>query len=309
MPSRAERRGAGLFALLALAVPPGTAAAQAVRAESGAPPPGGLEGRPVVLVTGSTNGLGREVALAMAATGAHIIVHGRDRDRGLEVVERIAAAGTGSASFHAADLGSMAEVRALGEAVLRDHDRLDVLVNNAGIWLTGETTRRMSVDGHELTFAVNYLSHFLLTRILLPIIPASPASRIVNVSSGAQAPIDFRDPMLAEGYTGSRAYAQSKLAQILFTLDLADELADREIRVNALHPATLMDTNMVLSAGVRPRSSVEEGLEAVMRLIISEEIGSGGYFDGLRPARAHAQAYDGEARARLRHLSEELTRR
>lgn len=308
MPSRAERRGAGLFALLALAVPPG-AGAQAVRAEPGAPPSGAPEGRPVVLVTGSTNGLGREVALAMAATGAHVIVHGRDRDRGLEVVERIAAAGAGSASFYQADLGSMAEVRTLGEAVLRDHDRLDVLVNNAGIWLTGETTRRMSADGHELTFAVNYLSHYLLTRILLPIIPASRASRIVNVSSGAQTPIDFRDPMLAEGYTGSRAYAQSKLAQILFTVDLADELADRDIRVNALHPATFMDTNMVLSAGVRPRSSVEEGLEAVMQLIVSEEIGSGGYFDGLTPARAHAQAYDGEARARLRRLSEELTRR
>ena len=308
MPSLAERRGAGLFALLALAVPPG-AGGQAVRTEPGAPASEGLEGRPVVLVTGSTSGLGREVALAMAATGAHVIVHGRDRDRGLEVVERIAAGGVGSGSFYAADLSSLGEVRAFGEAVLRDHDHLDVLVNNAGIWLTGETTRRRSVDGHELTFAVNYLSHFLLTRILLPVIPHSPASRIVNVSSGAQAPIDFRDPMLAEGYSGSRAYAQSKLAQILFTMDLADEFADRGIRVNALHPATFMDTNMVLSAGVRPRSSVEEGLEAVMQLIVSEEIGSGGYFDGLRPARAHAQAYDGEARARLRRLSEELTRR
>lgn len=307
MPSRTEHRGAGLSALLAAGRPPG-AGARAVPTEPGASPTGAHEGHPVVLVTGSTNGLGREVAFAMAATGAHVIVHGRDRDRGLDVVERIAAAGAGSASFYAADLGSMAEVRALGEVVLRDHDRLDVLVNNAGIWLTGETTRRMSVDGHELTFAVNYLSHFLLTRILLPIIPASPASRIVNVSSGAQAPIDFRDPMFAAGYTGSRAYAQSKLAQILFTFDLAEELADTGIRVNALHPATFMDTNMVLSAGVRPRSSVEEGLEAVMQLIVSGDIGSGGYFDGLRPARAHAHAYDREARARLRRLSEELTR-
>lgn len=308
MPSRTECRRAGLFALPAVAVSRG-AGARAVRPEPGVSPHGAPEGRPVVLVTGSTDGLGREVALATAATGAHVIVHGRDRDRGLEVVERIAAAGAGSASFHAADLGSMAEVRALGEAVLGDHDRLDVLVNNAGIWRPGETARRTSVDGHELTFAVNYLSHFLLTRILLPVIPASPASRIVNVSSGAQAPIDFDDPMLSEGYTGSRAYAQSKLAQILFTFDLAEELADTGIRVNALHPATFMDTTMVLSAGVRPRSSVEEGLGAVMALIISGEIGSGGYFDGLRPARAHAQAYDGEARARLRRLSEALTRR
>ena len=308
MPSRAERRGAGLVALFALAVPSG-AGGQVVRAEPGAPPPQSLEGRPVVLVTGSTSGLGREVALAMAERGAHAIVHGRDRARGLEVVEQIAAEGTGSASFYRTDLGSMAEVRALGEAILRDYGRLDVLVNNAGIWLSGESARRTSADGHELSFAVNYLSHFLLTRMLLPIIPPSPTSRIVNVSSGAQTPIDFDDPMLEEGYSGSRGYAQSKLAQILFTFDLAEELADTGIRVNALHPATLMDTNMVLAAGVRPRSSVEEGLEAVMHLIISEDVGSGQYFDGLRPSRAHAQAYDGEARARLRRLSEELAGR
>ena len=308
MTSRPDRRRAGLFTLLTLAVPSG-AGAQAVTAEPGAPPPESLEGQPVVLVTGSTSGLGREVALAMAGRGAHVIVHGRNRERGLEVVERIAAEGTGSASFYTADFVSMARVRALGEAILRDYGRLDVLVNNAGIWLPGESTRRVSADGHELSFAVNYLSHFLLTRMLLPIIPASPASRIVNVSSGAQTPIDFDDPMLDDGYSSRRSYAQSKLAQILFTFDLAEELEDAGIGVNALHPATLMDTNMVLSAGVRPRSSVEEGLEAVMHLIVSADVGSGRYFDGLRASRAHPQAYDEEARARLRRLSEEFVGR
>ena len=305
MPSRPERRRAGLFARLFPAAL-SKASGQAVAAETGTPPPESLEGRPVVLVTGSTRGLGRKVALAMAGRGAHVIVHGRNRERGLGVVERIAAAGAGSASFRAADLDSMARVRDLGEAILRDHGRLDVLVNNAGIWLPGESARRVSADGHELSFAVNYLSHFLLTRMLLPIIPASPASRIVNVSSGAQTPIDFDDPMLDNRYSGSRGYAQSKLAQILFTFDLAAELEDTGIEVNALHPATFMDTNMVLSAGVRPRSSVEDGLEAVMHLIVSEDVGSGRYFDGLRPSRAHGQAYDGESRMRLRRLSEEL---
>ena len=308
MTFRPDRRRANLFTLLTLAVPSG-AGAQAVTAEPGAPTAESLAGRPVVLVTGSTSGLGREVALAMAGRGAHVIVHGRNRERGLEVVERIAAEGTGSASFYAADFGSMARVRALGEAILRDHGRLDVLVNNAGIWLQGESARRVNEDGHELSFAVNYLSHFVLTRMLLPIIPASPASRIVNVSSGAQTPIDFDDPMLESGYSGSRGYAQSKLAQILFTFDLAADLEDTGIKVNALHPASLMDTNMVLAAGVRPRSSVEEGLEAVMHLIVSEDVGSGRYFDGLRPSRAHRQAYEEEARARLRRLSEELTGR
>ena len=257
-------------------------------------------------MTGSTNGLGREVALAMAARGAHVIVHGRNRERGLEVVERIGAAGAGSASFYAADLGSIAQVRALGRAILRDYERIDVLVNNAGIWLSRDNTRRLSADGHELSFAVNYLSHFLLTRMLLPIIPESPTSRIVNVSSGAQTPIDFDDPMMEDGYSGRRSYAQSKLAQILHTFDLAEELEGTGIRVNALHPATLMDTNMVLSAGVRPRSSVQEGLEAVMNLIVSEDLGSGQYFDGLRVSRANRQAYDEEARAELRRLSEAL---
>lgn len=280
--------------------------AQAILPEPEAPAPESLAGRQVVLVTGSTNGLGREVALAMAERGAHVIVHGRNRERGLEVVERIGATRGGSASFYAADLGSIAQVRALARAVLRDYDRIDVLVNNAGIWLSRDNTRRLSADGHELSFAVNYLSHFLLTRMLLPIIPESPGSRIVNVSSGAQTPLDLDDPMMEDGYSGRRAYAQSKLAQILFTFDLARELEGTGIKVNALHPATLMDTNMVLSAGVRPRSSVEEGLEAVMNLIVSDDLGSGQYFDRLRASRANRQAYDEEARAELRRLSEAL---
>jgi NAD(P)-dependent dehydrogenase (short-subunit alcohol dehydrogenase family) len=276
-------------------------------AEPPAPGPASLEGRRIALVTGSTSGLGREVALALASGGAHVIVHGRDRERGLEVVEQIRASGRGSASFYAADLASLTQVRALGQAILRDYDRLDVLVNNAGIWLSGDDERRTSADGHELSFAVNYLSGFLLTHTLLPRVPRSPTSRIVNVASVAQTPLDFDDPMMERGYSGGRSYGQSKLAQILFTFDLAAELADTGIKVTALHPATLMDTNMVRAAGVQPRSSVDEGLEAVMNLIDSPDVESGAYHNGLRPARANAQAYDADARAALRSLSEELT--
>ena len=212
----------------------------------------------------------------------------------------------GSASFYAAELSSMEQVRGLAEAILRDYDRLDVLVNNAGISLRDDT-RQTSADGHELGFAVNYLSGFLLTHLLLPIIPDGPESSIVNVSSGAQTPIDLDDPMMESGYSGRRSYAQSKLAQILFTFDLARELESTGVRVNTLHPATFMNTNMVLSAGIQPRTSVEEGRDAVLNLITSRDIGSGRYFNGLRPAQANHQAYDEEARARLRHLSEELT--
>ncbi len=285
---------------------PAFALGQAIMAEPSSPPSESLGGRQIVLVTGSTDGLGREVALAMGEVGAHVLVHGRNRTRGLEVVEKIRAGGKGSASFYAAELSSMEQVRGLAEAILRDYDRLDVLVNNAGISLRDDT-RQTSADGHELGFAVNYLSGFLLTHLLLPIIPDGPESSIVNVSSGAQTPIDLDDPMMESGYSGRRSYAQSKLAQILFTFDLARELESTGVRVNTLHPATFMNTNMVLSAGIQPRTSVEEGRDAVLNLITSRDIGSGRYFNGLRPAQANHQAYDEEARARLRHLSEELT--
>lgn len=293
----------GLAASLALAAAPMTA--QMVLPQPPAPSPRALEGRQVVVVTGSTSGLGREVAIAMGQRGAHVVVHGRSRERGLEVAQEIQA-GPGSASFYAADFGSLAQVRALGDAIVRDYGRVDVLVNNAGIWLSGDGDRYESSDGLELSFQVNYLAGYLLTKMLLPIVPPSPDSRIVNVASGAQAPIDFDDPMIEQNYSGGRSYSQSKLAQVMHAIDLANELDGTGIRVNSLHPATLMDTNMVLANGVTPRSSVEEGLEAVMNLIAPSDVGSGGYYNGTREARANAQAYDAEARAALRRLSDEL---
>jgi NAD(P)-dependent dehydrogenase (short-subunit alcohol dehydrogenase family) len=167
----------------------------------------------------------------------------------------------------------------------------------------------VSDDGHELHFAVNYLSGFLLTRMLLPLLERSAPSRIVNVASIAQTPIDFDNVMLEEDYGGSRAYAQSKLAQIMFTVDLANELKGRGVVAVALHPATLMNTDMVLEAGIRPRATIDEGADAVMQLVTMEDPSNGQYFDGLEPARANDQAYDSDARARLRELSEALTAR
>lgn len=260
----------------------------------------------VVLITGSTDGLGREVALELGGPGTHVIVHGRNEERGREVVGAIEKAG-GSARFYRADLADMAEVQAFADEVLGDHDRLDVLINNAGIWLPSERGRQLNDEGHELHFAVNYLSHFLLTHELLPLLREAPAARIVNVSSAAQRPIDFDDVMLEHGYSDGRGYAQSKLAQILFTFDLARELEGTGIRVNALHPATMMNTTMVLSRGARARASVEEGLEAVMHLVTSPEVGTGEYYNGTNRAEANAQAYDEAARERLRRLSKELT--
>lgn len=265
------------------------------------------EGRQIVLVTGSTDGVGREVALELGAEGAHVIVHGRNAQRGQEVIAEIEERG-GTARFIQADLGSLAQVRELAATVLRDYDRLDVLVNNAGIGRGQDgAPREESADGLELRFAVNYLSHFLLTRTLLPLLIESAPARIVSVSSAAQNPIDFDDVMLLrEPYEGTRAYGQSKLAQILMTMDLAEELEGTGVTANAVHPETFMNTSMVLERGGTAVATVEEGAASVLNVIRSPDAGTGQYFNVQRVGRAHAQAYDVEARRRLRELSMEL---
>jgi len=268
-----------------------------------------LKGK-TILVTGSTDGVGRFVAERLAADGAEAIVHGRDRARGESLVQQIRKAG-GEARFFRADFASLAEVKSFASAVRRSAHHIDVLVNNAGIGSAGQgrqESRELSADGFELRFAVNYLAPFLLTRLLLPWLERAKEARIVNVASAGQQAIDFSDVMLERGYSGARAYRQSKLAQILFTFDLAEELDGRPITVNSLHPATFMDTTMVRRAGVKPISTVEEGGAAILKLVASPALAdvSGRYFDGLKEARADPQAYDKSARKRLRALSFEL---
>jgi len=265
-----------------------------------------LDGK-AVLVTGSTDGVGRRVAIRLGEAGANVLVHGRDQDRGRSVVADIKAAG-GTANFLAADFASLAEVRRLADTILETEPRLDILINNAGIGTAG-VTRLESADGYELRFAVNYLSGFLLTHLLLPLLRHGGPAQIVNVASAGQQAIDFDDLMLEHGFSGSRAYCQSKLAQIMFTIDLAQELAGSEIVVNALHPATYMDTTMVRRAGVTPMSTVEEGAAAILNLAVppAGKRGSGRYFNGLSERRAHAQAYDDAARRRLHAISRRLT--
>lgn len=259
-----------------------------------------------ILITGSTDGVGRVVARRLGAGGARVLVHGRDATRGRAVVAEIEAAG-GKAEFLAADLSSLAEVRGLAEAVRGKTSRLDILINNAGIGTAG-VKRQVSADGYELRFAVNYLAGFLLTTELLPLLEASAPARIVNVASAGQQAIDFGDVMLTRSYDGVRAYCQGKLAQILFTIDLAEQLKGSGVTVNALHPASYMDTTMVRQAGVTPWSSVETGADAILNLATSPDLEgrSGLYFDGLKESRADAQAYDVKARQQLRTLSLDL---
>jgi NAD(P)-dependent dehydrogenase (short-subunit alcohol dehydrogenase family) len=235
-----------------------------------------------------------------------VLLYGRSTER-LEATSEEVRGQTGSEKLrcYPADLSSLGEVRGLAEQVFSQHERLDVLVNNAGI-ISRE--RKESEDGHELTFAVNYLSHFLLTSLLLPLLRDSAPSRIVNVASAGQSPVDFSNLMLERGYDAMRAYTQSKLAQILFTLELAGHLQDSGVTVNALHPASLMDTKMVHSTFGYTMSTVEEGAEAVVHLVVSPEAEgvTGRYFDGKREARANRQAYDTKARRRLWVMSEKL---
>ncbi len=263
-----------------------------------------------VLITGSTDGVGRYVATKLAVAGAKVLIHGRDKMRAKTLSDEIRRAGGFEPIFYQADLSSLAEARKLADAVLADHRRVDVFVSNAGIGSQNEgPARQTSKDGYELRFAVNYLSGFLLARLLLPLLKASAPSRIVNVASLGQHPIDFDDVMIAKNYSGSRAYAQSKLSQIMFTIDLAEELRGSGVTANSLHPATYMNTTMVRAGGITPMSTVEQGGNAILHLVTGDDVESksGLFFNGMNEAEANPQAYDAIARQRLRALSLELT--
>jgi NAD(P)-dependent dehydrogenase (short-subunit alcohol dehydrogenase family) len=255
-----------------------------------------------ILVTGATDGLGRALATRLAGEGATVLAHARTEERGHEALADLLD-GPGDVRLVVGDLASLSAVRALADQV---PDRLDVLVNNAGIGFAGG--RQQSDDGYELRFAVNYLAGFLLASLLRDRLAASAPARIVNVASAGQQAIDFDDVMLEQGYDGARAYRQSKLAQIMHAFDLAEELASSSVTATALHPATFMDTKMVSDAGVTPASTVQEGLEATWRLVADPSVEgvSGAYFNGTREVRADAQAYDLDARRRLRELSQRL---
>ena len=264
-----------------------------------------------ILITGATDGLGRALASSLADTGARVLAHGRDEQRGLSTVEEIRRA-TGNQAVHwlRADLSSLDEVRGLADQVIAQYDVLHGLVNNAGIGTTlpGDGRRMESRDGYEVRFAVNYLAGYLLTRLLLPLLNRSAPARIVNVSSAGQAAIDFDDVMLERGYSGVQAYCQSKLAQVMFTFDLAEELDPGAVTANCLHPGTYMPTKIVHAAGVSPVSALEDGVRATQRLVADPALdgASGHYFNGVREAQPDPQAHNPLARRRLHELSDQL---
>jgi NAD(P)-dependent dehydrogenase (short-subunit alcohol dehydrogenase family) len=263
-----------------------------------------------VFITGATDGLGRSLAQRLAADGARLILHGRDAGRLAATADEVAAHG-GKPQTLLADLADLDQVRRLAGEVRETTGRLDVFVSNAGIG-SGEPdghTRRVSADGYELRFAVNYLAGFLLTMELLPLLLASAPARVVNVASLGQHPLDFADLMLTRGYSGARAYGQSKLAQIMSGFELAERLGPGRVAVNSLHPATYMPTKMVLLERGESVDTLAEGVEATRRLAVGPGVAgvTGRFFNRTEEARASEQAYDPAARARLWDESRRLT--
>ncbi|WP_405846833.1 SDR family NAD(P)-dependent oxidoreductase [Streptomyces sp. NBC_01518] len=260
-----------------------------------------------ILLTGATDGMGRELARELAAQGASLILHGRNATKGQDLLAELrASTGNDRLSYELADFSSLEDIRKLADRVLSTHDRLDALVNNAGIGV--ELARQESQDGLELTFQVDYLAAYMLSCRLAPLLVRSAPARIVNVSSAGQAPINFRDVMLERNWDGVQAYCQAKLAQISLTFDLAERLRGTGVTANALHPASYMPTKMVVNL-FTPQSTVEEGVRSTLRMITDPSLDdvTGAYFNRTQRSRAGAQAYDERDRARLRALSESLT--
>lgn len=260
-----------------------------------------------ILITGSTDGIGELTAHKLAEQGARVLIHGRNQQKVDRVAEEIRnQTVSDKIETYLADFSALVNVREMTKKIRSDHNSLDVLINNAGIGF-GEK-REVSQDGYELRFAVNYLAPFLLTHLLLPSLKKAPSSRIVNVASVGQQAIDFDDVMLEKQYEAWRAYRQSKLALIMFTIELADRLPEG-ITVNSLHPGTFLRTKMVTEAGITPQGEPGDGAEAVTYLATAPKLQnvSGQYFNQKTEARANPQAYDADARRKLWKYSSQYT--
>ncbi len=265
-----------------------------------------------VLITGATSGIGLESARALATLGAHVVIGARDPVRGASVVDELRARGE-RAELLEIDVASLASIERAAARFAADHPRLDVLVNNAGI-IAGK--RSLSPDGHELTWATNFLGLVALTRALLPLLQATPGSRIVNVSSSAHRSgrIAWDDLELENRYSGWRAYAQSKLAVNLWTREFATRHPN--VPAYAVHPGAIA-TNIwrvlpsfaqALVARVLPPAS--KGAIPIVRLATSDDIASssGHYFDGLRDvAPAPAALRDDDAKRLWDYAEDALT--
>lgn len=284
-----------------------------------------LDGK-VCLVTGATSGIGEVTARALAQTGATVIVVGRDPQRGEATLDRIKkAAPNARVEFMQADLSSQAQIRQLAQQFKRKYSRLDVLVNNAG---GGFLARKQCVDRFEMTFALDHLNYFLLTNLFLDTLKASTPARIVNVASEAHRRVpgmNFDDLQSERGYNSIRAYGQAKLANVLFTYELARRLEGTGVTVNALHPGIvatdfwLADTRLRRNNGMLRTLAMqltrlvmispEQGAQTVLYLATSPEVEgvTGKYFVKEKEAQSSPASHDHAAAARLWQVSEAMT--
>jgi retinol dehydrogenase-14 len=279
-------------------------------------PTGPLVGR-TVLVTGATGGIGRATAMGLATMGANLAITGRDRERTEGAAREIRAASSGQVDLFVADLSSQSEVRQLADKVLQTYPRIDVLVNNVGgYW----NTRHVTPDGFEHTFALNHLAPFLLTNLLLDRLKQSAPARVVTVASNAHATgeIDFDDLQGEWSYSGSRAYNQSKLANILFTYELAKKLRSSAVTANALHPGVVNTSfgaedprgiQRLIIPFARPfLKTPAQGAATSIHLASAPDLEqvTGGYFADSKPKRSSKRSYDEAAAARLWQVSADL---
>lgn len=257
-----------------------------------------------ILITGTTDGLGKAVALELAKEGHTLLLHGRNPQRGEALLKQIEKeTGNTKLKYYNADFAELSQIKQLAREVLENEPQLDVLINNAGLGI--EPTRQTSKDGNEMLWQVNYLGTYLLTKLLKPLLKKSAPSRIVQVASAGQAAPNFEDINQEKHWTGYQGYCQSKLAQIMLTVELADEYAKDGISMNALHPASLMPTKIVQSS----IDSIPDGVKSVVTLAISDKLinTNGKYFFKRTQEKADATAYDKQARKQLMELSYEMT--
>jgi NAD(P)-dependent dehydrogenase (short-subunit alcohol dehydrogenase family) len=266
-------------------------------------------GKQTIFITGATDGVGKLVSLDLAKQNkdATIILHGRNKEKLQSTINAIKnKTDNNNIDGFIADFSALEDVRKLAQDILSKYDCINILINNAG---AGFAAARYGKDGTETRMTVNYFAPFLLTRLLLPAIKKAAPSRIVNVSSAGQSSIHFDDIMLNKNFDGIKAYTQSKLALMMFTIDLAEELKNDNVTVNALHPGTYLDTNMVNDAGITPLGTAQSGANAEIYLATSPDLKNitGKYFNVKHESKAHAQAYDSNARKKLKELSLKIT--
>lgn len=263
----------------------------------------------LVLVTGSTDGIGKQTALDLAGMGANVLIHGRDEERCKQTLSALQkATGRNDYDYFVSDFSSLKNVKKLADELIEKYDKLDVLINNVGVYMKD---RILSDDGYEMTFAVNHLAPFLLTNELIPLIKKSNYARIVNVSSTThhQGDLDFDDLMYEKSYEGYRAYCRSKLANILFTNELSERLKDTHLTANSLHPGAI-NTKLLHAAFNMQGASVKKGAETSVYLASSEKAANitGKYFENKKMTEPSSKAKDKTLQKELWEVSEKLVK-